>query len=133
MFEIERIPEGINCFSKEDLVSQILSKSRASAKINRVCVFERIAVNGTELSGVPAFCIYIREETDPSNIHFGRQKLHYPMSLVFEDLNADEPEKITVFEFDSWNTKPDGSGIRFNEGDIWKSNNYDGETYGIIS
>lgn len=89
LFEIERIPEGINCFSKEDLVSQILSKSRASAKINRVCVFERIAVNGTELSGVPAFCIYIREETDPSNIHFGRQKLHYPMSLVFEDLNAE--------------------------------------------
>ncbi len=89
LFEIEKIPEGINCFSKEDLVSQILSKSRASAKINRVCVFERIAVNGAELNGLPAFCIYIREETDPSNVHFGRQKLHYPMSLSFEDLNTE--------------------------------------------
>ena len=89
LFEIEKIPEGINCFSKEDLVSQILSKSRASAKINRVCVFEKIAVNGTELSGLPAFCIYIREETDPNNVHFGRQKLHYPMSLCFEDLNVE--------------------------------------------
>ena len=89
LFEIEKIPEGINCFSKEDLVSQILSKSRASAKINRVCVFERVAVNGTELNGLPAFCIYIREETDPSNVHFGRQKLHYPMSLSFEDLNTE--------------------------------------------
>ena len=89
LFEIEKIPEGINCFSKEDLVSQILSKSRASAKINRVCVFEKIAVNGTELKDLPAFCMYIREETDPSNVHFGRQKLHYPMSLSFEDLNVD--------------------------------------------
>ena len=89
LFEIEKIPEGINCFSKEDLVTQILSKSRASAKINRVCVFEKIAVNGIVLNGIPAFCIYIREETDPSNIHFGRQKLHYPMSLFFEDLNVE--------------------------------------------
>ena len=56
-----------------------------------------------------------------------------PTNIYFEDLNADEPEKITVYEFDSWNTKPDGSGIRFNEGDIWKSNNYDGETLNLYA
>lgn len=89
LFAIKEIPEGINCFSKEDLVTQILSKSRALAQINRICVFDKIAVNGTLLKGIPAFCIYVREETDPDNIHFGRQKIHYPMSLFFEDLNIE--------------------------------------------
>ena len=88
LYEIEKVPEGIDFLSKEDLVSQLLSKSRASAKINRVCVFERIAVNGVELQGTPSFCIYVREETDPGNVHFGRQKLHYPITLAFEDLNT---------------------------------------------
>ena len=32
LFAVKEIPEGINCFSKEDLVTQILSKSRALAK-----------------------------------------------------------------------------------------------------
>ena len=32
--------------------------------------------------------MYIREETAPNNVHFGRQKLHYPTSLVFEDLDV---------------------------------------------
>lgn len=29
--------------------------------------------------------MYIREETNSTNVHFGRQKLHYPLSLAFED------------------------------------------------
>lgn len=96
LFAVKEIPEGINCFSKEDLVTQILSKSRALAKINRICVFDKISVNGTLLNGVPAFCIYVREETDPENIHCGRQKLHYPMSLSFEDLNVEINNRMVL-------------------------------------
>lgn len=82
------IPENINSISREAIVSQLLSKSRAAAKINRVCLFNRISVNGQLLCNTPAFCMYIREETSPTNVHFGRQKLHYPLSLAFEDLDV---------------------------------------------
>ena len=87
LMQIVTIPENINSFSRESLISQILSKSRADAKINHVFLFDRISVNGKLLGQTPLFCMYIREETSPNNIHFGRQKLHYPPSLVFEDLD----------------------------------------------
>ncbi len=90
------IPENINIYSKEKLVSNLLSKSRATAKINRVCVFDKIAVNGDVLKDLPSFCLYVREETDISNVHYGRQKLHYPMSLTYSDENADINNKAVI-------------------------------------
>lgn len=81
------IPENIDFYDREELVSRIQSKSRVQAKINKIFVFDKIAVNGTLLEGIPSFCMYIREETDPNNVHCGRQKVHYPISLVFEDKN----------------------------------------------
>lgn len=84
---IIEIPENINYLEREELISKIQSRSRAQAKINNIFVFEKIAVNGILLEGVPAFCIYIREETDLNNVHCGRQKVHYPISLVFEEKN----------------------------------------------
>lgn len=85
--EIYKIPENINSINRENLISKILSKSRAAAKINGVYVFDAISVNGEMLENIPSFCIYIREETDPKNVHFGRQKVHYPPSFVFEDVD----------------------------------------------
>ena len=82
---IIEIPEMIGSCSREDLVSQILTKSRAQAKINGVFVFGNISVNGTPISTESSYCIYIREETDPGNVHYGRQKVHYPTSLKYED------------------------------------------------
>lgn len=84
---IVEIPENIDSHDREELISKIQSKSRVQAKINNIFVFDRIAVNGILLEGVPSFCMYIREETDPKNVHYGRQKVHYPISLVFEDTN----------------------------------------------
>ena len=86
--QISGIPENISPVSRELLISQILSKSRAEAKINNVFLFDRISVNGRLIENSPSFCMYIREETSPNNVHFGRQKLHYPASLVFEDLDV---------------------------------------------
>jgi len=87
LVRIVEIPENIASYDREELISKIQSKSRVQAKINNIFVFDRIAVNGILLEGVPSFCMYIREETDPNNIHYGRQKVHYPISLVFEDRN----------------------------------------------
>jgi hypothetical protein len=38
--------------------------------------------------------MYIREETSPTNVHYGRQKLHYPPSLIFEDLDVNINNRI---------------------------------------
>lgn len=88
LMKIATIPENINSISRESLISHLLSKSRADAKINHVFLFDRISVNGILLNNTPSFCMYIREETSPNNVHYGRQKLHYPPSLVFEDLDV---------------------------------------------
>ncbi len=92
--QITQIPENINSTSREMLISQLLSKSRADAKINNVFVFDHISVNGKLLENIPSFCMYIREETSPTNVHYGRQKLHYPPSLIFEDLDLNINNRI---------------------------------------
>ena len=82
---IYEIPENIDAVSREELVASILAKSRTEAKIVNIFVFDKISVNGLILNDVPAFCFYIREEISEQNIHFGRQKLHYPISLKYSD------------------------------------------------
>lgn len=83
--KIVKIPENICESSKQELVSTILSKSNVQAKINSVFCFDKIAVNGVLIFGIPLFCMYIREETGKQNPNYGRQKLHYPSSLVYSD------------------------------------------------
>ena len=94
--QITQIPENINSTSREMLISQLLSKSRADAKINNVFVFDHISVNGKLLENIPSFCMYIREETSPNNVHCGRQKLHYPPSLTIEDLDVTINNRIVT-------------------------------------
>lgn len=79
------IPESINPISRENLIGNILKHSRAEAKITNVFVFNRLSVNGIIIPNVPSFCLYIREEISPENIHCGRQKIHYPTTLKYED------------------------------------------------
>ena len=79
------IPENIGQATREELTGMILSKSRAEAIIPHIYVFDRLLVNGEPIEDVPYFCMYIREETSPTNVHCGRQKVHYPPSLNFED------------------------------------------------
>lgn len=82
---IRKIPKNINDFSRDSIIGQILSKSRAAATITDIFVFDSIAVNGISIICDASFCIYIREETDPNNVHCGRQKIHYPITLKFSD------------------------------------------------
>lgn len=86
--QLLKVPENINEHSKEELSLRILSKSRAEARIVGLFVFDRITVNGLVTECNDSFCIYIREETSPNNVHCGRQKVHYPQTLEFEDENV---------------------------------------------
>ena len=99
LLQITTLPEGINSFCREELASIILAKSRAQAKINGIYVFEKLSVNGTPVNTDSAFCMYIREETDPNNVHFGRQKVHYPTSLVYEDEDVNINNKSVINRF----------------------------------
>lgn len=83
--KIREIDENINPISREELISKILSGSRAQAIITNVFVFDRLTVNGIAIESPCSYCMYIREETSPNNIHYGRQKLHYPPSLKYSD------------------------------------------------
>ena len=79
------LPENIHPDSREGLVAKILRNSRAEAIIPHVYVFDKVTVNGMIIEDAPSFCIYIREETAEDNVHCGRQKIHYPPSLTYED------------------------------------------------
>lgn len=82
---ILKLPEIIHHNTREGIINRLLSKSRVLSQITNVFVFDKIAVNGKYLSGIPSFCIYIRKETDPNNCHYGRLKVHYPMSFNYND------------------------------------------------
>lgn len=93
---IKEIEENINRNSREELIAQILSKSRAEATITNVFVFDKLSVNGVKIDLDCSFCMYIREETSRSNVHFGRQKLHYPPSLKYSDTEIEIDNKRVV-------------------------------------
>lgn len=93
---INEIPEKIHNLSREGIISLILTKSRAQAKIDRVLVFDQIAVNWHCLKTPVSFCFYIREETDPNNVHCGRLKLHYPQTLQYADESISIDNHIVI-------------------------------------
>lgn len=90
------IPENINSISKEELIGSLLMKSRAEAKIVYVCIFDKISVNGILVKNIPSFCIYVREETAPTNVHCGRQKVHYPTSFKYSDAEVEINNKMVM-------------------------------------
>lgn len=99
---LSQMPESINAVSRERLVSQILSNSRVEAQIDGVYVFDRIAVNGHLLLDIPSYCMYIREETDSNNVHKGRKKLHYPLSITYEDIDTHINNKEVICAISSY-------------------------------
>lgn len=90
------IPENITQATREELTGMILSKSRAEAIIPHIYVFDKLFVNGEPIEETPCFCMYVREETDPTNVHCGRQKVHYPPSLNYEDEDIEINNKVVM-------------------------------------
>ncbi len=85
--QILTLPSIVPPDSFEDLSLHLISNSRAEAKIVQAFLFDNISVNGIPVNCQSSFCVYIREEIDPNNVHYGRQKVHYPQKLKYEDAN----------------------------------------------
>ncbi len=85
--KIMDIPENVDVNSRDGLINYIITRSRAEVVIPKICLFDRISVNGERVDTDSCYCIYVREEISTTNIHYGRQKVHYPISLSFIDEN----------------------------------------------
>lgn len=94
--KIHQISCNINDYSRGNLIGQILARSRAEAVITEIFVFDSIAVNGLSVECDSSFCMYIREETNPENVHCGRQKIHYPVSLKYSDSEVEIDNRKVV-------------------------------------
>lgn len=92
------LPSNISDRSFDELTALILSKSRAKAKIVKAFVFDKMSVNGIPVKTDCSYCIYIREETDPENVHCGRQKVHYPQVLYYEDEDIKIDNRTVIHE-----------------------------------
>lgn len=89
LMQVYKIPMQIDYQSKPELVNELTKNSKSQIKITNVFVFKNIKVNGISIQTSKSFCFYIKEEIDPEKAQFGRLKLHYPMSLKYEDTDLD--------------------------------------------
>ena len=83
LIKVYDIPENINSYSKEGIISELLVKSRTEARIDKVFVFNKLSVNGERIENSCSFAMYVREETKEGYVHCGRKKLHYPTTLQY--------------------------------------------------
>lgn len=75
------------------LIDKCKRSSKAGCDITDIFVFENICLDGKLLDTKYSFAMYIKKETDKlkkhhgvltNNVHYGRLKLHYPISLKHE-------------------------------------------------
>ena len=80
------------------LIDECTKNSKSVVKINNLLVFDKIYLNGKKLETDAEFCLYLKEEIDPSRYQFGRIKLHYPTSLKYQDFqySIDNREVISA-------------------------------------
>ena len=85
LMQVYKIPMQIDFQSKPELVNELTKNSKSQIKITNVFSFKKIRVNGKKVQTSKSFCFYIKEEIDPGKVQYGRLKLHYPLSLKYED------------------------------------------------
>lgn len=75
------------------LIRQCTLHSKATCEITDLFVFDKLLLDGNELNAGCQYAMYIKKEVDKikrhggilrDNIHFGRLKLHYPISLKYK-------------------------------------------------
>ena len=98
LIQVYKIPMQIDFQTKPELINELIKNSKSQIKITNVLVFKNIYVNGIRINVDKSFCFYIKEEINPDKIQYGRLKLHYPMSLKYEDseLNIDNKNIINT-------------------------------------
>ena len=78
----------------EMLVYQCQKSSKSGNSIDDIFLFDNIFIDGLKLNTDKQFAMYIKRETDKiitrangtkgENTHYGRMKLHYPISMRFK-------------------------------------------------
>ncbi len=96
LIQIYKIPMQIDFQSKPELINELSKNSRSQIKITNAFSFKNIRVNGQKVNTNTSFCFYVKEEIDPEKAQFGRLKLHYPMSLKYEDDELDIDNKNVI-------------------------------------
>lgn len=96
LMQVYKIPMQIDFQSKPELVKELTKNSKSQIKITNVFSFKNIRVNGKKIKNIKSFCFYIKEEIDPEKAQFGRLKLHYPISLKYEDNEIDIDNKSVI-------------------------------------
>ena len=100
LMQIFKIPKQIDFNLKPKLIDELIKNSKSQIKINNVFIFDKISVNGNVIDTENTFFgMYIKEEVDPKKVQFGRIKLHYPLSLKFEDDDINIDNKYIIVWF----------------------------------
>ncbi len=92
--EVYKIPLQIDFQKYPDLIDCLLKNSKSTSKINNVFIFKKIKVNGKAINLGCSYCMFVKEEVDPTKAQFGRVKLHYPCSLKYDPLEIDNKAVI---------------------------------------
>ena len=89
--KVFQIPKQIDFNAKPKLIDELIKNSKSRIKINNVFVFDKVSVNGKIIDNFGVlYGMYVKEEIDSTKAQYGRIKLHYPLSLKYED------EEITI-------------------------------------
>ena len=96
LLEVYKIPNQIDFEAYPDLITELTKNSKSIVRVNNVFVFEKIKVNGVTLNVDSSFCFYTKEEIDRTRAQFGRIKLHYPITLKYENLKINNRKVINA-------------------------------------
>ena len=86
LYQIFTIPNQIDFQSVPNLIDVLVKNSKSNVKINNCFIFDKIKVNGEPIESDASYCMYVKEEIDPTKVQYGRVKLHYPISIKYNDL-----------------------------------------------
>ena len=82
--QIYKIPKQVG-FIPDEFRKELLKNSKSVIKIQNVFCFNKISANGILIDNDASFCMYVKEEVDESKVQYGRIKLHYPRTLIYDD------------------------------------------------
>lgn len=94
--KIYLVPKQIDFQKHEGLIRELIKNSKSTVKVNNVFVFDKLSVNGVPFECGKSFCFFVKEEIDSTKAQFGRTKLHYPITLKYDDLDIDNRRVINA-------------------------------------
>lgn len=94
LMKIYEIPKKINLDLDCGINDYLNKSSKSTTIIEAVFLFDKITINGISVHTDDNFCIFIKKEIDPNKKQYGRLKLHYPTSIVYNGRYSFNNKKI---------------------------------------